>query len=252
MDYPRLRADLAAAFRWAARLGFEEAVANHFSVAVDDGRSVADGRSGADGRFLMNPRGRHFSRIRASELLLLDPADESAPRRADAPDATAWCLHAHLHREAPRARCVLHMHMPFATALASLADFRLLPIDQNACRFYDRVAYADDFGGMLLASEEARKVQDALGDKRTLVMRGHGVLVAAESAACAFDLLYYFERACKNQWLALCAGRELYRIPAEVAEKTARQWEEYEAVSAADHFNELKAILDAEGSDYRD
>ena len=57
-----VREDLAAAFRWAARLGLHEAVANHFSAVVP----------GTDSLFLLNPKGRHFSRIRASELLRLE------------------------------------------------------------------------------------------------------------------------------------------------------------------------------------
>jgi len=57
-----LRQDLAAAFRWAARLNMHESIANHFSVATDD--------SGK--QFLLNPVGSHFSRIRASDLLLID------------------------------------------------------------------------------------------------------------------------------------------------------------------------------------
>ncbi len=84
-----LRGDLAAAFRWAARLDLHEGVANHFSVAVSD-----DG-----GQFLLNPRGRHFSRVRASELLLLD-----ATRSGADADPTAWFLHSHLHRHVPHAR----------------------------------------------------------------------------------------------------------------------------------------------------
>ena len=92
------RADLAAAFRWAARLNFHEATANHFSAAVSD-----DGAT-----FLLNPRGRHFSQMRASELLLLD-ADTAGGEANPAADPTAWYLHAHLHRFVPRARCVLQI-----------------------------------------------------------------------------------------------------------------------------------------------
>ena len=36
------RADLAAAFRWAARLNFHEATANHFSAAVSDDVTLAN------------------------------------------------------------------------------------------------------------------------------------------------------------------------------------------------------------------
>ena len=94
----QLRVDLAAAFRLAAELGWHEAVANHFSLAV-----TADGK-----KFLMNPRWRHFSRIKASELLLLDADDKETMSRPDAPDASAWCIHGHLHGALPQARCILH------------------------------------------------------------------------------------------------------------------------------------------------
>ena len=231
MDNWEQRVDLTCALRWCARLDLHEGVANHFSVAV----APADASAG---QFLINPGGRHFSQICPDELVLsgADAADARV-------DDTARCLHGYFHRHLPAARCLLHTHMPYATALASLADWRLLPIDQNACRFFNRVAYDETFGGMLLAEEEAAR-QCALlmdGRCRVLVMRGHGVLVIGDSVAEAFDRLYYFERACRNQWLALASGRELYRIPDETAEHTARQWEAYPTKHA--HFTELRRLL---------
>ncbi len=231
-----LRAELAAAFRWAARLNLHEGVANHFSVAA------------GQTKFLMNPAGRHFSRIRASDLLLLDAA-KNPPKGKNAPDPTAWCLHAYLHRHAPHARCVLHAHPKYATALASLAKWKMRPIDQNSCRFYNRVSYDEYFGGMLLAEAEAARQTKALGKNNILLMRGHGVMACAGTAGEAFDLLYYFERACRNQWLAMAANKPLFLISAKVAEKTARQWEEYP--NRHGHFNELRAMLDREESDYK-
>ncbi|MFN6979707.1 MAG: class II aldolase/adducin family protein, partial [Gemmobacter sp.] len=56
------RCDLAAAFRWTARLGMHEAVANHFSLAVNETGT----------RFLINPRARHFARLKASDLIEID------------------------------------------------------------------------------------------------------------------------------------------------------------------------------------
>ncbi|MGI9297035.1 MAG: class II aldolase/adducin family protein, partial [Gammaproteobacteria bacterium] len=212
----KLRADLACAFRWAARLDLHEGVANHFSVAADE--------SGA--RFLINPAGRHFSQICASELLLLN-ADETPPAGKNAPDPTAWCLHSFLHRNVSYARCILHSHAPFATALASLAEWRMSPTDQNSCRFYDRVSYDEHFGGMLLAEKEAARQARALDGKKVLVMRGHGVLTCAATVAEAFDLLYYFERACRNQHLAMSSGAPLFTVPPEIAAQTAQQWDEY-------------------------
>ena len=122
------RVDLAAAFRWTARMNMHEAVANHFSLAVS-----ADGA-----QFLINPIARHFARMRASELLLLDANDPKTLDRPGAPDPTAWGLHGALHRHCPHARCVMHVHSVHATVLASLADSRLPPVDQNAAMFFGR------------------------------------------------------------------------------------------------------------------
>ena len=83
LPYYDERVDLACAFRWTARLNMHEAVANHFSLAVDD----------AGTRFLMNPNQVHFSRIKASDLLLIDANDPETLSRPDAPDPTAWGLH---------------------------------------------------------------------------------------------------------------------------------------------------------------
>ena len=131
------RSALAAAFRWAARLEMHEAVANHFSLAVSD-----DG-----GQFLINPYGRHFSRMQASDLLLLDTKEEPSGL-GDRVDPTAWCIHGAMHRNVPQARCILHVHSKYATVLATLQDSSLPPIDQNTMRFYGRVAIDEGFDGM--------------------------------------------------------------------------------------------------------
>ncbi len=180
------RSALAAAFRWAARLDMHEAVANHFSLAVSD-----DG-----GQFLINPYGRHFSRMRASDLLLLD-AKQEPEGLGDRVDPTAWCIHGAMHRNVPQARCILHVHSKYATVLASLMDSSLPPIDQNSMRFYGRIAVDDGFDGMGL-EEEAERLSHCLGNKSILMMGNHGVMVVGESVAKAFDELYYFERACQT------------------------------------------------------
>ena len=233
------RADLAAAFRWAARLNFHEATANHFSAAVSD-----DGT-----KFLLNPRGRHFSQMRASELLLLD-ADAAGGEANPAADPTAWYLHAHLHRFVPQARCVLHTHMPYATALACLADFEFLMLDQNACRFHNRIAYDRHYAGMALDDTEGERVARLLGpDKSVLFLGNHGVIVVGRSIAEAFDELYYLEKASQLQVLALSTGRPLALVDDHTAALACEQWLNYPDVAKV-HFDELRRILDAEKPDY--
>jgi len=234
------RVDMAAAFRWTAHLGMHEAVANHFSLAIND--------SGT--RFLINPAGRHFSRITASTLIEIDANDPSSIDRPDAPDPTAWGLHGSLHRACPHARCAMHVHSINATVLASLADSHLPAIDQNTAMFHNRVVVDDHYGGMAFEEEAARCVQ-LLADPKitTMIMGNHGVLIIGRSVAETFNRLYYFERAAETYIRALQTGQPLRYLPEAIAEKTAREWEAYPAF-ADDHLREIKALLDARTPDY--
>jgi ribulose-5-phosphate 4-epimerase/fuculose-1-phosphate aldolase len=237
----QLRVDLAAAFRLAAEFGWHEGVANHFSLAV-----LADGK-----KFLMNPRWRHFSRVKASELLLLDADDTDTMNRPDAPDPSAWCIHGHIHAALPHARCILHVHPPYATAVVSLADPEIKPIEQNTARYYKRVAIDLDYGGIADNEEEGRRLVRVLGNRRRAMLGNHGVLVVAATVAEAFDDLFYLERACQTLVLAYSTGQKLNVMSAEVAERTARGWESYKD-AAFSHFEELKRILDAKDPSYAD
>ncbi len=241
MDHPTERVDLAAAFRWLARLDMHESVANHLSVAVSP-----DGN-----QFLINPRGRHFRRVCASELLLLDSRDRATLERADAPDPTAWYLHAHLHAALPQARCVMHVHSRYATALACLEDCTMYPIDMNTMRFFNRVAIDTEFAGMALTDAEGARVARLLdGGKTVLLMANHGVLVTGQSVATAFDELYYFERAAQTLLTCYGTGKPLRIVPDSIAAVTERQWRDY-GLLALDHLENIKAILDEEEPAYR-
>lgn len=238
--YQEQRTELAAAFRWTARLGMHEAVANHFSFAVEPG-----GR-----RFLINPNQVHFTRIRASKLLLIDADDPTTMDREDAPDPTAWGLHAAIHRECPHASCVMHVHSIFATVLASLGDSSLPPIDQNTAIFFNRYVVDEEYGGLAF-EEEGRRCAGLLRNPliKVMVMCNHGIVVIGDSVADTFNRLYYFERAAETYIRALQTGQRLRVMPDEIAEKTAREIESYPD-QADRHFSEIKAILNAEGSDY--
>ncbi len=237
----QLRVELAAAFRLAVLNDWHEAVANHFSVALDEDGS----------RFSMNPRWMHFARIRASDLLMLDSRDSATMQLADAPDPSAWWIHGRMHALVPHARCVLHVHPPYATALAALADPRILPVDQNTARYFRRVAIDLDYGGIADHAAEGERLARALGDKKCMILGNHGVIVVAPTVAAAFDDLYYLERSCRTLMLAYASGRALAILPDETAEATARGWEAYGAACHA-HFAEARRVLDARGEDYAD
>lgn len=240
MSHWQERVDLAAAFRWTARLGLHEAVANHFSLSVNE-----DGT-----QFLMNPNEKHFSRIKASDLLLIDANDPETLSGPNAPDETAWGLHGAIHRHCPHARCAMHVHSIFATVLASLEDSRLPPIDQNSCIFFNRYIIDENYGGLAL-EEEGERCAELFSDpaKKVMIMGNHGVMIIGDTVAETFDRLYYFERAAETYIRALQTGMKLRVLSDEIAEKTAREIEGYAELGVA-HLTEIKAILTEEGSDF--
>jgi ribulose-5-phosphate 4-epimerase/fuculose-1-phosphate aldolase len=235
----RLRVDLAAAFRIAASLAWHESVGNHFSLALSD-----DGR-----QFLMNRRWQHFGSIKARDLQVLDCGDRETLSRPDAPDPSAWYIHSHLHARIRKARCILHLHPPFATALSTLADPTLKPIDQNTARFYGRIAQTVEYGGIADEDREGARLAAALGEHRVLMMGNHGILVTAETVPEAFEDLYFLERACQTLVLAYSTGQELRVMPPELAERTARGWDKYKQMALA-HFDALKQGLDRAEPEY--
>lgn len=234
------RVDLAAAFRWTARLNMHEAVANHFSLAVNDDGS----------QFLINPNQMHFSRIKASDLLQLDANDPDTMARPGAPDETAWGLHGSIHRLCPHARCVMHVHSIHATVLASLADSKLPPIDQNSAIFFRRHVVDDEYSGLAFESE-GKRCAGLLTDPKVkvMIMGNHGVLVIGDTVADTFNRLYYFERAAETYIRALQTGQKLRILSDEIAEKTAQELEDYPD-QAERHLAELKAILNNESDSY--
>lgn len=235
------RADLAAAFRWTAREGMHEGVANHFSLAVNPEGT----------RFLINPFGRHFARMKATELLLLDANDPATLDRPEAPDPTAWGLHGAIHRACKHARCVMHVHSIHATVLASLADSSLPPIDQNTATFFNRYVVDAHYGGLAF-EEEGERCAGLFSDPRhkVMIMGNHGVLVIGDTVADTFNRMFYCERAAETYIKALWTGRPLRVLSDEIAEKTAREINDYPG-QVDRHLDELKAILDEQEPAYR-
>lgn len=239
--HAELRADLAAAFRWAVRMNWHEGVSNHFSAVVDD-----DGGK----RFLMNRDQIHFSRVSASNLLLLDADDPEVMEGPDAPDPTAWALHGSIHRHVPHARVAIHLHSKYATVLACLEDSRMPAIDQNAAMFHDRVIVDEHYGGLAL-DEEGERCAALFTDpkKKVMVMGNHGVMVIGDTVADALNRTYFFERAAENLITAYMTQRPIRVLSDEIAAKTAAEVESYPG-QAARHLAEIKLILDRTEPDY--
>lgn len=233
------RVDLAAAFRLAVRLDMHEGVCNHFSLMLP----------GARDRFLLNRFGLHWSEVTASNLLALDASGSILAGEGEF-EKTAFYIHSRIHLANPNAACVLHTHMPYATALTLTIPGRLEMVEQNALRFVGDIAYDDEYNGLVVDNAEGDRLAAVLGHKRVMFLANHGVIVVGNSVAEAFDLLYYLERACRLQVLALSTGRSLRPVKDAVARATYAMLLEQNTLYAEAHFGALKRLLDREEPDY--
>ncbi|MDP7617488.1 MAG: class II aldolase/adducin family protein [Arenicellales bacterium] len=226
------RKDLAAAYRWCERCGFHEGVDNHLSVMI----------SSSPPRFLINPRGRHWSRMTSDSLLVIDEHGNTIDGAGEAL-RTGPTIHVSIHQIHPNANVVLHTHMPYATALTAIKGGELRQVHQNSARFLNQCAYDRTFNGLAFDMNEGRRLAETMGEKRVLFMAHHGVVVVGPNVAEALDDLYYLERACETQWLAASMqNEELQEITPEVAQRTATQFQNRSA-SAKCHFEEIKRLL---------
>jgi ribulose-5-phosphate 4-epimerase/fuculose-1-phosphate aldolase len=192
----------------------------------------------------------HFSRVKASDMIMVDANDPETLSGPNAPDPTAWGLHGGIHRHCPHARCAMHVHSIHATVLATLKDSRLLPIDQNCATFFNRYVIDDHYGGLAF-EEEGERCAGLLSDpkQKVMIMGNHGIMIIGSTVAETFNRLYYFERAAETYIRALQTGQPLRVLSDEIAEKTAQELEDYHEQDER-HLSELKAILDDEGSNY--
>ena len=238
-DYPQQRCDLAAALRWAARLGLNEGVCNHFSLEV------------RPDRYLINPQGLHWSEVKASDILLINGHGEVLQGLHEL-EPTAFFIHSWIHRLNSHAKCIMHTHMPYATALTLVEGGELAWCNQNALRFWDRVAYDNTYNGLALDDAEGQRIGAMLNGKEVMFMASHGVTVVGASVAWTFDDLYFLERACMHQVLAQQAagGKPLRHVSPETCELVAAQIASERKQSDLS-FDAIKRMLDAQEPEWR-
>ncbi len=230
------RRDLAAALRLGALHGWQSGICNHFSYAVDENR------------FLINPQGYHWSEVTASNLLMVDKAGDVVEGEGYV-EASAFYIHYHIHHTAPAARCVLHAHPRFSTAVVCVEGGRVEYSHQDSLRFYDRIAYDDSFNGVVHEDNEGERIARGLGNRPIMMMAHHGITVTGATVARAYNDFYYLEKACEYQVTAQSTGAKLRVLDDETCRQLAPAFMENED-QISDHFGAMKRVLDREQPGY--
>jgi ribulose-5-phosphate 4-epimerase/fuculose-1-phosphate aldolase len=233
----QLRCDMAAVFRIAARLGWNEQIGNHNSVTLP----------GAQPRFLINPRGYLFQELTASSLILCD-LDGRVLRGNGELRKVAFHIHARIHLQNAHATCVLHVHPRWLTALALLEEPEFALAHHNNQLLNDRMVIDRDGHQPVDSNREGDRIAALLGTKTILIMASHGVTVVGPTIADAFDELFIAERTCMYQLTAMSTGRPLRKLPESSRRNYTGPWGE--RIDARLHLDAWRRLLDREEPDY--
>ena len=201
---------LAAGFRLFSKLGFDEGVAGHITARDPE---LSD-------HFWVNPFGMHFSQIRVSDLLLVNHHGEVV--EGDWPvNQAAFAIHSQVHAARPDVVAAAHAHSIYGKSWSSLRR-PLDPITQDSCAFYGDHAVFEDYTGVVLDTEEGKRIAHALGDHKAAILSNHGNLTVGHSVDEAVWWFITMERTCQAQLLAEAAGTPVLIDP-EMAALTATQ-----------------------------
>ena len=164
------------------------------------------------------------------------------------PIRAGWIIHHPVHKARPDAKCVIHVHAPYTTAMSIRSDMRLeTRSSQQAAGFHDDVAYYEVYDGVLSDESEGEHMAEVMGDKRILMMRNHGAMIVGSTVARAYLDTYQLERACMYQLLAVSGGGEMALIPEEIAAEMGRLAREGRNI---EHFEGMKRLVDEKEPDY--
>lgn len=206
-----IRVDLAAAYRMVASYGWDDLIFTHLSARIP----------GPEHHFLLNPYNLMFEEVTASSLIKVDVNGNPVEPTPFITNPAGFTIHSAIHMAREDAHSVMHLHTPAGLAVSAHAE-GLLPLTQTAMLVRGDVTYHDYEGVAVDLGERERLVHD-LGDKNLMILRNHGTLAVGKNIGECFVRLYFLERACQAQVMALSAGENINNPPQGSPEITAQQ-----------------------------
>ncbi len=208
-DEWKIRVDLAACYRLVALYGWDDLVFTHISARIP----------GPDHHFLINPYGFMFEEITASSLIKVGMDGQKVAPSENMVNPAGFTIHSAVHDVREDAGCVIHVHTPDGTAVATSRE-GLKPLNQTAQLIFNDLAY-HDYEGVALDHDERPRLQNDLGTKNLMLLRNHGTLTIGRNCAEAFLRMYFLERACTMQVRTRILGNDDYPTDAGVITKNA-------------------------------
>ena len=206
-----IRVDLACAYRMVAYYGWDDLIFTHLSARIP----------GPDHHFLLNPYQLMFEEVTASSLVKVDVQGNPVDPTPFITNPAGFTIHSAIHMAREDAHAVMHLHTPAGQAVAAHGE-GLLPLTQTAMLIRQDVAF-HDYEGVAVDLDERERLVANLGDKSAMILRNHGTLAVGKNVGECFVKLYFLERACQAQVMALSAGEDINMPPQGAPEITAEQ-----------------------------
>ncbi|MFD1019673.1 class II aldolase/adducin family protein [Thalassobacillus hwangdonensis] len=202
---------LAASFRLFSKFGFNDGSAGHITVRDPENKN----------HFWVNPYLVHFSQVTASDLMRIDEDGNILEGKHDI-NGAAFAIHSAIHKARPDVTAAAHSHSPYGMAFSTLGK-KLEPLTQDACAFYQDHSIFNDYTGVVYEMSEGKRIADALGKNKAVILRNHGLLTVGHSVDEAAWWFIAMERACQIQMIIESSGQKPIPIEAKYAEHTYQQ-----------------------------
>ena len=232
------RVDLAACYHLANYFQMSDVIWNHITSKTSINKET----------FLINKFGLRYDEITASNLLEINHDGKVLSSEGEIND-TGYIIHGAIHKKRKDINCIMHTHSRAGLAISCLEE-GLKPIIQDAAIFYNRVSY-HDWEGISTKSDECERLSNSLGNNNVMILRNHGLLTCGKTISEAFMLMYYLDRACKNQIDTLSMGKKTITPPDNVMEFAAGQYEDPRFQLGAHEWPALLRLLDKNNSIYK-
>ncbi len=206
-----IRVDLAAAYRLVAYYGWDDLIFTHLSARIP----------GPEHHFLLNPYQLMFEEVTASSLVKVDVQGNPVDPTPFITNPAGFTIHSAVHMAREDAHAVMHLHTPAGQAISAHED-GLLPLTQTAMLVRGDLAF-HDYEGVAVDLDERERIVADLGDKGAMLLRNHGTMAVGGNVGECFVKLYFLERACQAQVMALSAGDKVNGPPQGAAEMAAEQ-----------------------------
>ncbi len=231
------RVNLAACYHLADYFGMSDIIWNHITAKTTSEKNT----------FLINSFGLRYDEITASNLVEVTLEGEVIDKESSI-NETGYIIHGAIHEARKDINCVMHTHSRAGLAISCFEE-GLKPMIQDAAIFYNRVSY-HEWEGMSTERDECERLSKSLGDNKVMILKNHGLLTCGNSISEAFMLMYYLDRACKNQLDVYSTGLK-FNIPSEnIMEYAAGQYEDPRFKLGKFEWPALLRLLDKNNSNY--